>query len=64
MEERSSSTGQSLEQIECEAVKNLPMGHYQAPEECGAVVAFLASKWSSGITGSDIRVDGGLAKRI
>lgn len=64
MKDRSARTGESLEQIEADSVKNLPMGRYQAPEECGNVVAFLASELSSAITGSDIRVDGGIAKSI
>lgn len=64
MKDRAARTGEALEQIEAESVKNLPMGRYQSPEECGNVVAFLASKLSSGITGSDIRIDGGIAKSI
>jgi 3-oxoacyl-[acyl-carrier protein] reductase len=64
MSDRSSRTGETLEQIEADSVKNLLMGRYQTPEECGNVVAFLASELSSGITGSDIRIDGGIAKGI
>lgn len=64
MSDRAFRTGETLAQIEAESVKNLPMGRYQSPEECGNVVAFLASELSSGITGSDIRIDGGIAKSI
>jgi 3-oxoacyl-[acyl-carrier protein] reductase len=64
MTARASRTGETLEQIEADSVKNLLMGRYQTPEECGNVVAFLASELSSGITGSDIRIDGGIAKGI
>ena len=64
MKDRSSRTGETLEEIEADAVRNLPMGRYQAPEECGNVVAFLSSDLSSGITGVNIRIDGGIAKGI
>jgi len=64
MSDRSTRTGETLDEIEAESVKNLPMGRYQSPEECGSVVAFLASELSSAITGSDIRIDGGIAKGI
>jgi 3-oxoacyl-[acyl-carrier protein] reductase len=64
MQDRSARTGETLSHIENEIIKNLPMGRYQVPEECGAVAAFLASKRASGITGMDIRVDGGISKSI
>ena len=64
MRDRSVRTGETLEQIENETVKNLPMGRYQVPDECGAVAAFLASERASGITGMDMRVDGGISKSI
>ncbi len=64
MKDRAVQTGESLEQIERDSVKRLPMRRFQTPEELGAVVAFLASDNSSAITGSDIRVDGGLSSRI
>jgi 3-oxoacyl-[acyl-carrier protein] reductase len=64
MRDRSARSGETLSQIENETTKNLPMGRYQVPEECGAVAAFLASERASGITGMDMRVDGGISKSI
>lgn len=61
---RAKSSGESLEQIEADAVKTLPTRRYQTPDECAAAVAFLASEAASGITGIDLRVDGGISKSI
>jgi len=44
--------------------KSIPLGRYGAPEEFGATAAFLAGKPASYITGSVIRVDGGLIASI
>lgn len=64
MEARAKSTGETLEEIEADSVKALPTKRYQTPDECGAAVAFLASQAASGITGIDLRVDGGISKGI
>jgi 3-oxoacyl-[acyl-carrier protein] reductase len=51
---------------EAEALSNIaqdiPMGRIGNPEELGALVAFLASKQASYITGTTIQIDGGLVK--
>ena len=44
-----------------EVVRQIPMGRAGSPEEVAAVVAFLASREASYITGVTLRVDGGLA---
>ena len=64
MEARANSTGETLEEIEANAVMSLPTKRYQTPAECGATVAFIASEAASGITGIDLRVDGGITKSI
>lgn len=64
MEARAKATGQKLAEIESSAVAALPTKRYQTPDECGAAVAFLASASASGITGIDLRVDGGISKSI
>lgn len=60
----STQSGKSLEQIEAERTATVPLRRYGAPEEFGAVVAFLASERASYLTGSVIRVDGGLVSSI
>jgi 3-oxoacyl-[acyl-carrier protein] reductase len=40
----------------------IPAGRYGAPEEFGAVAAFLASRQAGYVTGSMIRVDGGMIR--
>jgi 3-oxoacyl-[acyl-carrier protein] reductase len=42
----------------------IPLGRYGKPEEFAAVVAFLASVPAAYVTGSLVRVDGGLIKSI
>ena len=42
----------------------IPMGRYGTPEEIGAVAAFLASARAGYVTGSMVRVDGGIIRSI
>ena len=50
--------------IEKEAKLSIPAGRYGQPEEFASVVTFLSSDAASYITGSMIRVDGGLTKGL
>jgi 3-oxoacyl-[acyl-carrier protein] reductase len=43
-----------------EALREVPLGRFGRPEEVAAVVRFLASDRASYLTGSTIRVDGGV----
>jgi NAD(P)-dependent dehydrogenase (short-subunit alcohol dehydrogenase family) len=45
-------------------LSHTPLGRYGKPEEYGSVVAFLASERAAYITGSVIRVDGGMIASI
>lgn len=54
----------TVEEIESESVKNLPLGRYQTPEELGDMVAFLSSELAKGITGTTIQIDGGIFKGL
>ena len=56
--------GRTPEQVQAESTGSIPLGRYGRPEEYGEVVAFLASERASYITGSILRVDGGLIASI
>lgn len=53
-------SGRDAAEIGREAGEALPMGRFGTVEEFGAVAAFVASRQAAYITGSMIRVDGGL----
>jgi len=42
----------------------IPMGRYGKPEEFADAVAFLASERASYITGTTLRVDGGMLRSV
>lgn len=54
----------TVEQVAENSRKSIPAGRYGTPEEYGATAAFLAGVPASYITGSVIRVDGGLIASI
>ena len=54
----------SVADVAAESVAAIPVGRYGQPEEYADVVAFLASARAAYITGSTIRVDGGLIASI
>jgi 3-oxoacyl-[acyl-carrier protein] reductase len=56
--------GRSVEDVSAESTGSIPVGRYGKPEEYADVVAFLASERSAYLTGSVIRVDGGLIAGI
>lgn len=56
--------GVSLEDIVSESRATIPLGRYGDPMEYAEVVGFLASKCASYVTGSQVRVDGGLLVNV
>lgn len=54
----------SEEAVAAESIKNIPLGRYGQPAEFAAAVAFLASTQAAYITGSMLRVDGGLISSV
>lgn len=63
-EARAKREGKSVEQVIQESTDSIPVGRYGYVKEYGDVVAFLASCQASYVTGSIIRVDGGLISSI
>lgn len=61
---RADKTGQSVEEVEMASRAEIPLGRYGTPEEFAAAVAFLCSRQASYITGTILRVDGGLIKSL
>jgi 3-oxoacyl-[acyl-carrier protein] reductase len=56
--------GRTVEEVAAESTGSIPVGRYGEPQEYANVVAFLAGAPSSYVTGSVIRVDGGLIASI
>ena len=61
---RAKREGRGVEEVAAESAASIPVGRYGKPEEYADVVAFLASTRAGYITGSVIRVDGGMIPSI
>lgn len=57
---RAETAGRTLHEQRQLSLKDIPIGRYGTADEYGDVVAFLASERASYITGTQIRIDGGL----
>lgn len=57
-------SGKSVEEIRDASRKTIPLGRYGQPSEFAAAVAFLCSVQAAYITGSMLRVDGGLIRGL
>jgi 3-oxoacyl-[acyl-carrier protein] reductase len=57
-------SGSTLEDVQAASRRDIQLGRYGQPEEFGAVVAFLASRQASFVTGSMLRVDGGMIRGL
>lgn len=63
-ETRAARQGVAVDAVRAESLAGIPLGRYGDPHEYGDVVAFLASERASYLTGSIVRVDGGLIPSI
>jgi NAD(P)-dependent dehydrogenase (short-subunit alcohol dehydrogenase family) len=57
-------TGSDPQQVVDEAVSQIPVGRFTTPDEVGDLVAFLSSARAGTITGTTIRIDGGLTPSV
>lgn len=63
-EARAARDNRSVDDVVRASSSSIPMRRYGEPEEYADVVAFLASKRASYVTGSIVRIDGGLIGSI
>jgi 3-oxoacyl-[acyl-carrier protein] reductase len=63
-EARAAREGKSVQEVVKDSVGSIPMQRYGDPQEYADVVAFLASDLASYITGSMVRVDGGMIQSV
>ncbi len=59
-EAQAQEQGRSLEEIQKDSTKTIPMRRLGTPDDVGDLIAFLASERASYITGASIPLDGGL----
>jgi NAD(P)-dependent dehydrogenase (short-subunit alcohol dehydrogenase family) len=57
-------TGSDPQTVVNEAIAGIPIGRFTTPEEVGDLVAFLASARAGTITGTTIRIDGGITPSV
>lgn len=63
-EQKAKREGRSVAEVSAESTAAIALGRYGRPEEYGDVVAFIASQRAAYLTGSVIRIDGGLITSI
>lgn len=61
---KAAELGVSLEQIQAENKKNIPLNRMGSPDEFAKAVVFLASGANSYITGQSLIIDGGMVKAL
>ena len=63
-EQKALRENRPVEEVRAESAESIPLGRYGDPQEYADTVCFLASERASYLTGSVIRVDGGLIASI
>lgn len=64
MESQAEREGISVEEVKRRRIASVPMKRLGQPQEYGYLVSFLASNYSSFLTGAAIPLDGGIAKTL
>jgi len=64
LETRAKNRNVSLEQVQSELEREIPIGRMATPEEVAATIVWLASESAASITGQTILVDGGSYKGL
>jgi 3-oxoacyl-[acyl-carrier protein] reductase len=64
LETRAKNRNVSLEQVQSDLEREIPIGRMATPEEVAATIVWLASETSASITGQTILVDGGSYKGL
>lgn len=63
-EQKAKREGRPVDEVTAESTASIPVGRYGRPDEYGSVVTFLASQQAAYVTGSTVRVDGGLITSV
>ena len=61
---KAEKTGAPLDAVQAASRNTIPAGRYGKPEEFGSVVTFLCSNQAAYVTGSMLRVDGGMIRGL
>jgi 3-oxoacyl-[acyl-carrier protein] reductase len=63
-EARAKRENTSVDAVIADSLKTIPMGRYGDPKEFADMVTFLASQRAAYVTGSVLRVDGGMISSV